>query len=167
MNYCPLHLCSFLRNRFYEETWQYKLILYTIRPLTYLVSSMVLRSHHWLLGDTSLQTPTRTTLKILPRLRRQKLNVIKRGLLFQRPVLFTERLSSTALTITTRDEQSVVQKFQAFREVLKWQEGKLWLQGSLQATVQFQEGSTKTRLRPIYKITDRFKYEKTWTELLG
>ena len=42
--------------------------------------------------------------------------------MFQRPVLFTERLSSVTLTITAaRDEQSAVRKFQAFREVLKWQ----------------------------------------------
>jgi hypothetical protein len=100
-------------------------------------------------------------LKILPRLRRQKLNVINRGLLFQRPVLFTERLSSITLTITaTRDEQSVVRKFQVFREVLKWQEGILRLQGSLQGTVKLSGMLGKRRVKPIYKITDMFQYEK-------
>jgi hypothetical protein len=41
MNCCPLDLCSFLRNRFCEETWKYKLILYTIRPVTHSLSSTV------------------------------------------------------------------------------------------------------------------------------
>ena len=167
--YCyPLHLYSFLRNRFYEETWQYKLILYTMRPVSYSVSAWCLRSHRWLLEDTSPETPIGTTLKILPRLRRQKLNAINSGLLFQRPVLFTERLSSITLTITaTRDEQSVVRKFQAFRKVIKWKEGKFRLQGSLQDRVKVSGMLGKRRVRPIYKITDMFKYEKKWTELLG
>lgn len=81
--------------------------------------------------------------------------------MFQRPVLFTERLSSITLTITaTRDEQSVVRKFQVFREVLKWQEGILRLQGSLQGTVKLSGMLGKRRVKPIYKITDMFQYEK-------
>lgn len=158
MNCCLLHLCSFLRNRFYEETGLYKLILYTIRPVTHSESSTVSKgSHQWVLGDTSLETPIGTTLKILPRLRRQKLNVIKSSL-FQGPVLFTERLSSITLTITTtRDEQSVVRKFQALGEVLKWQEGKLQLQGNRQDTGKVSGMLGKRRVRSIYKITNMIK----------
>jgi hypothetical protein len=54
----------------------------------------------------------------------------------------------------------VARKFQAFREVLKWQEGKLQLQGIPQDTGTFAEILGKRRVRSIYKITDMFKYEK-------
>jgi len=98
-------------------------------------------------------------LKILPRLRRQKLNVINRSLLFQRPVLFTERLSSITLTITaTRDEKCVVRKYQAFREVLKWQEKITTSRQSPGHKVSGMLG--KRRVGPNYKITDMLKYEK-------
>lgn len=100
-------------------------------------------------------------MKILPRLRRQKLNVINTSLLFQGPVLFTERLSAITLTITaTRDEQRVVRKFQAFGEVLKWQEEKLRLQGSPQDKVKVSRMLGKRRVRPTYKITDMLKHGK-------
>jgi hypothetical protein len=47
-----------------------------------------------------------------------------------------------------------------FREVLKWQEGKLQLQGVPQDTGKFSGKLGKRRVRSIYKITDMFKYEK-------
>jgi hypothetical protein len=140
--------------------------MYTIRPLTHCLrfSACAPRT----LVDTSTETPAPTTLKILPGLHRPKLNVINWGLLFQGPVLFTERFWSTTLTITaTKDEQSVVLKFQRLGEVLKWLERKWRLLGRPRDTAEVSGMLGKRRVGPIYKIINMFIYKKKWLDLFG